>query len=116
MLRSALRPGPTLAIAVCAATLGCNRSPMENALAPTSEDLEQGYGGGDPNLGGQQGGEAVVVGPGGITVLCTANPKGDGEHTWLIRLADDGTVGWQRHYPASQGVGRAIAALPGGGF
>ncbi|TMQ15628.1 MAG: hypothetical protein E6J90_25160 [Deltaproteobacteria bacterium] len=111
----ALLLGPTLAIAVCAA-LGCNRSPMENALAPTREDLEHAYRTHDPNLAGHQSAEGVVVGRDGITVLCSANPKGDGEHTWLIRLGDDGTVIWQRHYALDQGTGRAIAALPGGGF
>lgn len=89
---------------------------MESPLAPTSDDLEQAYRVRDPNLAGHQSARAVVAGGDGITVLCSANPKGDGEHTWLIHLAGDGTVGWERHYPASQGVGRAIAALPGGGF
>lgn len=89
---------------------------MESPLAPTSDDLEQAYRVRDPNLAGHQRAQAVVAGGDGITVLCSANPKGDGEHTWLIRLAGDGTVGWERHFPAERGVGRALAALPGGGF
>jgi hypothetical protein len=128
MLPRRLALASTLAIAACTAALGCDRSPadnkrpadhrkpMENALAPTSDDLEQAYRTRDPNLAGHQSAEAVVVGADGITVLCSANPRGDGEHTWLIRLSDTGSVGWQRHYPAGQGVGRALAALPGGGF
>jgi hypothetical protein len=134
MSRQALVLGSTLVLAGCAAALGCHRSPaddkrpadhsrpadhrkpMENALAPTSDDLEQAYRARDPNLAGHQSAEAVVVGADGITVLCSANPRGDGEHTWLIRLGDTGSVGWQRHYPTGQGVGRALAALPGGGF
>lgn len=89
---------------------------MENPLAPTSHDLEQAYRVRDPNLAGHQSARAVVAGADGITVLGSANPKGDGEHTWLVRLAFDGTVGWERHYTAERGVGRALAALPGGGF
>lgn len=89
---------------------------MESPLAPTSDDLKQAYRVRDPNLAGHQSAQAVVAGGDGITVLCSANPKGDGEHTWLIRLTGDGTLGWERHYPANQGVGRTLAALPGGGF
>ncbi|HMG56471.1 MAG TPA: hypothetical protein VK601_23385, partial [Kofleriaceae bacterium] len=70
----------------------------------------------DPNLAGHQSAEAVVVHGNDITVLCSANPKGDGEHTWLIRLAADGAVAWQHHFSPDQGVGRALAALPDGGF
>ncbi len=89
---------------------------MDTPLAPTSDDLEQAYRVRDPNMAGHQSAEAVLVGADGITVLCRANPEGNGEHTWLIRLTGDGAVAWERHYPARQGVGRAIAALPGGGF
>ena len=60
--------------------------------------------------------EAVRVGPEGIAVLCSANPMGDGEQTRLIRLSDDGEVGWERHCAPEQGAGRAIAALSNGGF
>jgi len=89
---------------------------MNTSVAPTRNDLDQVYRTYDPNLAGHQQAEAVVVGTEGITVLCSTNPKGEGEHTWLIRLADDGSVQWERHYALDQGTGRAIAALPGGGF
>jgi hypothetical protein len=122
MLTRRLAVASTLAAAACAATLGCNRSPadhrkpMETPLAPTSDDLEQAYSARDPNMAGHQSAEAVVVGADGITVLCSAKPEGIGDHTWLIHLTGDGTVAWERHYPVSQGIGRAIAALPDGGF
>jgi len=118
MLPRTLVLGPlalALALSVYAA-VGCNRSPMENSLAPTSEDLEHAYRTTDPNLAGHQTAEAVVVQGNAITVLCSANPKGDGEHTWLIRLAADGAVAWQHQFSPDQGVGRALAALPDGGF
>ena len=93
-----------------------NKSPKENPLAPTMSDLEHAYRVHDPNLAGHQTARDVAADGSGITVLCSANPKGDGEHTWLIRIANDGTVGWQHHYPADQGAGRAIVALPTGGY
>ncbi|MBA3805826.1 MAG: hypothetical protein H0X14_08975, partial [Acidobacteria bacterium] len=89
---------------------------MNNSIAPTPEELEQAYRTHDASRAGHQQAEAVVVGADGITVLCSADPKGEGEHTWLIRLADDGSVLWERHYEQGQGTGRAIAALPGGSF
>ena len=56
------------------------------------------------------------VGSEGITVLCSANPMGDGEQTRLIRLSDGGDVRWERHCAPEHGAGRAIAAMPNGGF
>jgi hypothetical protein len=92
------------------------RSLHSASLAPTLEDLEQAYRSPDERLGGHQRGRAVLVDSGGITILCGANPKGEGEHTWLIQLEDDGSLRWQRHYPPSEGSGEAISAVKGGGF
>ena len=92
------------------------RNDMNASIAPSRDDLEQAYRMPDPNFAGHQEAEAVVVGIDGITVLCSTNPKGEGEHTWLIQLADDGSTRWERHYAPGQGTGRAMAALPGGGF
>ena len=89
---------------------------MTGSIAPTLEDLEQAYQAPDPNLAGHQTARDVVVNSQGITVLCSANPKGGREHTWLIRLDHDGTVRWQRHYPDSRGSGRALAVLQDGSF
>src|SRR4051812_8630411 len=122
MLPRRLALAPALAIAACLAAPGCNRSPadhrkpMETPLAPTSDDLEQAYRARDPNLAGHQTAQGVVVSGDDIVVLCSANPEGSGEHTWLIRLTGNGNVAWERHYRANQGVGRAIVPLPGGGF
>jgi hypothetical protein len=115
MPHRALLLGPTLAATLYAA-LGCNRSPMDNPLAPTRDDLEHAYRTHDPILAGHQSAEAVAVAGDAITVLCSANPRGEGDHTWLIGLDSSGTVIWERHYSPDQGVGRALAALPGGGF
>lgn len=108
--------GPMIIIVICGASLGCKRNDMNGSIAPTIEDLEQAYEAPDPNLAGHQTARDVVVGSSGITVLCSANPKGGREHTWLIRLDNDGTVRWQHHYPESHGSGRALAALLDGGF
>ncbi len=89
---------------------------MDAPIAPTRADLTQVYRSHDPRLAGHQQAEAVVAGAGGITVLCSANPGGEGEHTWLLRLADDGSARWERHYDPALGTGCAIAAPPGGGF
>lgn len=89
---------------------------MNAELGPTYDDLQQVYRASDPRFAGHQQAEAVVVGVDGITVLCSANSHGDGEHTWLIQLADDGGLRWERHYALSYGVGHALAAYPGGGF
>jgi hypothetical protein len=89
---------------------------MDNPLAPTSEDLAQAYGYHDPNFAGHQGADAVVASADAITVLCSANPKGDAEHIWLIHLALDGSVRWERHYASGRGFGHALVQLPDGGF
>lgn len=89
---------------------------MDAPIAPTRADLVQVYGVHDPRLAGHQQAEAVVADADGITVLCSANPGGEGEHTWLLRLADDGSVRWERQYDPGLGTGRAIATPIGGGF
>jgi hypothetical protein len=86
------------------------------AIAPTPGDLAQAYRAHDPERAGHQQAEGVRVGPEGITVLCSANPTGDSEETRLIRLSDDGEVRWERHCAPEHGAGRAMAALPDGGF
>lgn len=88
---------------------------MSNPIAPTRDDLEQVYRQHDPALAGHQSGDAVAVGADGITVLASANPKGETDHTWLLRLADDGTLAWDHHYEPRHGSGRALVAL-GRGF
>lgn len=121
MSRRAVFFAPTLVVAACTAWFGCKRSDMSepsgSPIAPTVQDLEHAHRTPDPNSAGHQGAQAVVVDAGGITVLCTANPKGDGNHMCLIRLADDGRVTWQRHYSQGAGsIGRGLTELPGGGF
>jgi hypothetical protein len=94
------------------------RSRRRDALpiAPTLQDLEHAGPALDSKLAGHQRAEGVVVDADGITVLCSANAGAEGERTWLIRLTDDGDVSWERQYAPSQGTGRAIANIPGGGF
>lgn len=58
----------------------------------------------------------MVAGADGITVLCSANPTGEAEQTWLLRLNHDGNVIWERRYDPSLGAGRAMAVPPDGGF
>lgn len=89
---------------------------MTAPISATTADLEQAYLHQDPALAGHQRAEAVLVDADGITVLASANPKGDVEHAWLLRLGDDGELRWERHYDPAHGAGRAIAALPRGGF
>jgi hypothetical protein len=89
----------------------CERQPMSSPVSSTRDDLEQVYRLHDPALAGHQRAEAVAVSADGITVLASANPKGETDHTWLLRLADDGSVTWQRHYEPVYGSGRAMAAL-----
>ena len=85
-------------------------------MAPTRADLARVYQVRDPRLAGHQQAEAVVADVDGITVLCSANPAGKAEHTWMLRLAHDGSVRWERRYDSTLGVGRAIATEPAGGF
>jgi hypothetical protein len=89
---------------------------MESPIAPTVDDLKQAFRTPDPNRAEHHQAEAVVTGDEGITVLCSANTKGEEEHTWLIRLTDEGSVLWEQRYAPGLGAGRAIAALPDGGF
>lgn len=89
---------------------------MNPSMAPTLDDLEQAYKTHDANLAGHQQAEAVVTTAAGIAILCSTNPKGEGEHTWLLHLGSDGTLQWERHLDARLGTGRALAALPGGGY
>ena len=84
---------------------------MSSPLAASRDDLEQVYRHRDPALAGHQRAEAVVVGADGITVLASANPKGDTDHSWLLRLADDGSLAWEHHYEPTHGSGRALVAL-----
>jgi hypothetical protein len=98
---------------VVAGLAGCEK-PMSGPISSTKDDLEAVYQLHDPTQAGHQRAEAVVVGDDGITVLASANPKGEAEHTWLLRLGDDGTVAWERHYEPVYGTGRAIAPLRGG--
>jgi hypothetical protein len=96
---------------------GCEKPSMNNgSVSMTKDDLEEAYHARDPSLAGHQSAQGVVAGPEGITVLATANPAGDAEHTWLLRLDLDGAVTWQRHYEPKYGAARAIAHLAGGGF
>jgi hypothetical protein len=95
--------------------VGCEK-PMTGPISSTKEDLEQVYRLHDSALAGHQRAEAVVVGADGITVLASANPDGEAEHTWLLRLDADGALIWERHHAPAHGTGRAIAALPRGGF
>jgi hypothetical protein len=89
---------------------------MKTAITPTVGDLAEAYRAHHPELAGHQQAEGVCIGPEGITVLCSANPAGDSEQTRLIRLSDDGDVRWERQCAPEHGAGRAIAALPNGGF
>jgi hypothetical protein len=91
-------------------------SPCDPRLAPAHDDLAEAQRIDERHARSpQQRAEAVVVGDGGITVLCSAG-AGEDEHTLLLDLAHDGTMRGERHYPPRQGVGRAIAAVRGGGF
>jgi hypothetical protein len=91
-------------------------SHVDDSIAPSRDDLEDAYRTRDPDSGGHQQAEAVLAGDEGITVLCSANAKGEGAHTWLIRLAADGSERWEKHFAQEHGTGRAIVALPSGGF
>jgi len=108
-----------VALAWLAGGAGCGkqpeRQPMTNPIAPTREDLEQVYRQHEPAFAGHQSGDAVAVGADGITVLASANPKGETDHTWLLRLTTDGTLAWDHHYEPGYGSGRALVAL-GRGF
>lgn len=95
----------------------CEKPSMNNgSIAMTKDDLEEAYRTHDASLAGHQSAERVLVGPSGITVLATANPTGDAEHTWVLRLNLQGEVAWQHHYEPKYGAARAIAQLPGGGL
>src|SRR3954447_22397926 len=79
-------------------------------LAPSGEALGRAYRGGAPGPGGHERAEAVVVDGDGFVVLCTSEP----DRTRLVRLDAEGEVasGW----PGPEVAGRALAALPDGGF
>ena len=95
----------------------CEKPAMNNgSISMTKDDLEEVYRTHDPSLAGHQSAERVLVGPDGITVLATANPSGEAEHTWLLQLDMQGAVVWQHHYDPKYGAGRALAALPNGGL
>lgn len=95
----------------------CEKPSMNSgSISMTKDDLEEAYRTHDPSLAGHQSAERVLAGPEGITVLATANPKGDAEHTWLLRLNLQGDVTWQHQYDPKYGAARAIVALPGGGL
>jgi outer membrane protein assembly factor BamB len=106
--------GGTL-VATCSALLDGWSTYVNAPIAPTQNDLEQAYRH-DLNFASHQQAEGVVVSAEGITVLCSGNLNGEGEHSWLIQLADSGSIRWEREYAPDQGAGRAIAAVPGGGF
>ncbi len=103
-------------------SIGCIAAACEKpsvshgSLSMSKDDLEQAYLTHDPLLAGHQGAEAVVVGPDGITVLATANPSGESEHTWVLRLNLDGIVIWEHHYDPKYGAARAIVRRAQGGF
>jgi len=110
---------PSLAAAlwILGLAAGCEKPSMTNgSLSVTKDDLEDAYRTHDPSLAGHQSAQGVVVGPEGITVLATANPAGAAEHTWLLQLALDGAVTWQRHFDPKYGAGRALVHLAGTGF
>jgi hypothetical protein len=106
-----------MVVSIGCVVAGCERRSMSNgSLSMSRDDLEQAYQAHDPLLAGHQGAEAVVVGPEGITVLATANPAGDSEHTWMLRLNLDGAVTWDHHYDPKYGAARAFIRLSQGGF
>jgi hypothetical protein len=88
-------------------------SGSEPPLAPTADDLAEAE-----RLDArwerapQRRAEAVVAGPDGIAVLCTVG-SGPGERAQLLTLDHDGSVRGEQESP---GIGRALAALPRGGF
>lgn len=87
--------------------------PCEPPLAPTSGDLAEAERlDAQPERSPQRRAEAVVAWPDRIAVLCTVGSDA-GEHTRLLALGDDGSVRGEHEAP---GIGRALAALPGGGF
>jgi hypothetical protein len=90
---------------------------MTSPISTSHTELEQAYRAHDPLSAGHQRAEAVAVGDGdAITVLANQNLDGETEHAWLIALDPAGNVRWERHLDAKYGAGRALAALPGGGF
>lgn len=65
-------------------------------------------------LAGHRKAAGVAYRAGEVTVLCAVSGERGREQTELIRLDDAGEVVWRRAYATS--AGRAIAALPDGGF
>jgi len=90
--------------------------PVSGAIAPGAADLTRAFRTHAPEFAGHQQAEAVHAGPAGLTVLCSANRTGDEELTHLLRLSDNGDVAWERQFGSEHGSGRAMAALPNGGF
>jgi hypothetical protein len=104
----------TIAVAGHSSRQSRRKSQM-NPIAPTLDDLAQASRSA-PEHTGRIDPVALVAGADGITVLCTATARDGSEHTCLIRLSNDGSMRWTRHYPGELGSGRAMAALPSGGL
>jgi hypothetical protein len=62
----------------------------------------------NPGFAGHHSAEALVIVNDQITVLATADTIGQMEHAWILRLALDGELVWQRHYDPSHGNGKAM--------
>jgi outer membrane protein assembly factor BamB len=88
--------------------------PPDSPLAGTVDDLARAYEAGGDELVGHQKAEDVLVGADGITVLGTVSVAGGRELTVVRRLNPDGELEWERVHES--GAGRALAALPDGGF
>jgi hypothetical protein len=89
---------------------------MTEPISPNIEELKRAYQLPNPGRAGSQQAEAVLTGTEGITVLCSANTTGEGDHSSLIRLTMDGAIQWKRDYDLNQGAGHAITKIQGGGF
>jgi outer membrane protein assembly factor BamB len=89
---------------------------MSNPIAPTFDDLVEARRLGAAAAGGHQQAEAVLAAGQGSVVLCTATIAGGREQTWLLALGRDGALQWNRRYGPEHGAGRALAALPDGGY
>jgi hypothetical protein len=91
-------------------------TPADGALAPTALDLARAERSEAAALSGHQQAEAVLVAPAGIVVLCGVAPEQGGERSGLICLDDTGELRWAALLAAGHGAGRALVAMPAGGY